>query len=726
MGVGATIDYEADAVVRAPRWMTRNGLEWVYRITTEPKRYWRRYLRDMEFFWLVFLDGLGLYLSARLSQGRRMIRTAMVGLGKMGLSHLAIVRAHPHVDLVVACDTTAYLTDILGKYAGLPCYDDFDRMLEREQLDAVVVSTPSTLHAPMVRRHSTAACTSSARSRSCSTSRRARTRLARARQVARQPGRLSLPLRRRVQGSGASSTRERSARPSRSRRSLRARSCCDPRAHVADEKNEGGGRCTTTRATRSTSSTSSSARRPRDGVARNKRLLARRRRRGLLVASSTPTGRPASSASTGATRAFARCRRRSASGAATAGVTADRQECQLFLREPHARARWRASRLDRALHDRADRRGLVLPARRGILGAGRLLRRAVKAGRSTASGRPSPRPWRPLISWSRDARRGRRAALRRRPWQPGRRRERRRPFEAFHCSSPRTPMDRVLFGDNQFFGVNHMSEEKARAQVDALPGRGAIIDVLDAAYDEGIRTFMCTTHERIARDLRSLPRHPDKYRDFDFYPCMPYAHKYANAVTEHGMLGALGRFLPEGNGWAPLLKGGSRWRRGRTSRALRELLIDAEMKMFHGLRRRSFLCRTCVTDLLLGLGSMSAFRIFPTTFGPLRDQAEPGFITMNCRACSLSLERARASTIRSSAPTSTRSASGCAAACRLTRTRSPSAASGRRHVGAGQRRVAAAGGDCLCVRAISAASSRSCSGHRDAGTSARRMRSSAS
>jgi exopolysaccharide biosynthesis WecB/TagA/CpsF family protein len=61
MGVGATIDYEADAVARAPRWMTRNGLEWLYRITTEPKRYWRRYLRDMEYFWLVLMDGLGFY-----------------------------------------------------------------------------------------------------------------------------------------------------------------------------------------------------------------------------------------------------------------------------------------------------------------------------------------------------------------------------------------------------------------------------------------------------------------------------------------------------------------------------------------------------------------------------------------------------------------------------------------------------------------------------------------
>lgn len=79
-----------------------------------------------------------------------MIRIAMVGLGKMGLSHLAILRAHPELDLVAGCDSTAYLTDILTKYSGLKCYDDFDLMLEQEQLDAVVVATPSKLHAPMV------------------------------------------------------------------------------------------------------------------------------------------------------------------------------------------------------------------------------------------------------------------------------------------------------------------------------------------------------------------------------------------------------------------------------------------------------------------------------------------------------------------------------------------------------------------------------------------------
>ena len=63
IGVGATIDYEANAVKRAPPWMTRHGLEWLYRLITQPRRYWRRYLRDTEYVWLLALDGLNLYRS---------------------------------------------------------------------------------------------------------------------------------------------------------------------------------------------------------------------------------------------------------------------------------------------------------------------------------------------------------------------------------------------------------------------------------------------------------------------------------------------------------------------------------------------------------------------------------------------------------------------------------------------------------------------------------------
>lgn len=68
----------------------------------------------------------------------------------MGLSHLAIVNTHPAVRVVAACDTSAYLTAALHKYTGLKCYPDLERMLAGEALDAVLIATPSTLHAAMV------------------------------------------------------------------------------------------------------------------------------------------------------------------------------------------------------------------------------------------------------------------------------------------------------------------------------------------------------------------------------------------------------------------------------------------------------------------------------------------------------------------------------------------------------------------------------------------------
>lgn len=43
-GIGASIDFLAGAVPRAPAWMSNAGLEWFYRLAKEPKRMWRRYL----------------------------------------------------------------------------------------------------------------------------------------------------------------------------------------------------------------------------------------------------------------------------------------------------------------------------------------------------------------------------------------------------------------------------------------------------------------------------------------------------------------------------------------------------------------------------------------------------------------------------------------------------------------------------------------------------------
>jgi hypothetical protein len=188
-------------------------------------------------------------------------------------------------------------------------------------------------------------------------------------------------------------------------------------------------------------------------------------------------------------------------------------------------------------------------------------------------------------------------------------------------------MDRLLFGDNQFFGVNHMSEEKARAQSMRFRDDEAIMEVLDIAYDEGVRTFMCTTHDRVAAICDRVRANPDRYRDFHFYPCMPYAHKYANAVTDYGMLGAVKRFLPEEGLLDAAMRGGMSLAKKDVD-GLATLLIDAEMKMFHGLSTPVIFLQNVVVDFLLGLGFNDAFRIFADHVRN-RYGAEPGFITMN-------------------------------------------------------------------------------------------------
>jgi hypothetical protein len=188
-------------------------------------------------------------------------------------------------------------------------------------------------------------------------------------------------------------------------------------------------------------------------------------------------------------------------------------------------------------------------------------------------------------------------------------------------------MDRLLFGDNQFFGVNHMSEEKARAQQLRFQDIEAVIEVLDAAHAEGVRTFMCTTHDRIALVCDHMRAQPDRYADFLFYPGMPYAHKYANAVTENGMLGAVKRFLPDEGLMDAALRGG-RSLATKDVEGMTTLLIDAEMKMFEGLKTPVIFLQNLVVDLLLGLGFESAFKVFADHVRDRYD-AEPAFITMN-------------------------------------------------------------------------------------------------
>ena len=188
-------------------------------------------------------------------------------------------------------------------------------------------------------------------------------------------------------------------------------------------------------------------------------------------------------------------------------------------------------------------------------------------------------------------------------------------------------MDKILFGDNQFFGVNHMSEEKARQQAIRFQDLSEIMRVLESAHELGAGGFMWTTHDRIAEVADLMRADPPKWSGFNMYPCMPYAHKYANAVTELGYFDALRKFLPK-DGIVDTVLRGSKAIATQDMSAIIGLLVDAEMKMFDGLKTPVIFLQNVVTDLVIGLRAVEALGAFAKHVQK-KYGAEPGFITMN-------------------------------------------------------------------------------------------------
>ena len=61
IGVGAAFDFHAGVKKQAPTWMQRSGLEWFFRLMSEPRRLWRRYLKTNSLFLLLIaLQATGL------------------------------------------------------------------------------------------------------------------------------------------------------------------------------------------------------------------------------------------------------------------------------------------------------------------------------------------------------------------------------------------------------------------------------------------------------------------------------------------------------------------------------------------------------------------------------------------------------------------------------------------------------------------------------------------
>lgn len=192
-------------------------------------------------------------------------------------------------------------------------------------------------------------------------------------------------------------------------------------------------------------------------------------------------------------------------------------------------------------------------------------------------------------------------------------------------------LDKVILGDNQFFGINHRSQEKAEEMLKRFGNIDNIFEVYDNAFECGVKAVMLNSNDKAVAICDRFRANKSKYGDIAWYPSIPYAYKYANMVNELGIFPAINEVLFKGNttgGVFSMIGKGASFVFTKDAMKMMEMLIDVEYKMFRDLNVKVFFLQNIITDLLLGYNIKDVFEHF-TEYIRKKYKVTPGFVTLN-------------------------------------------------------------------------------------------------
>ena len=201
-------------------------------------------------------------------------------------------------------------------------------------------------------------------------------------------------------------------------------------------------------------------------------------------------------------------------------------------------------------------------------------------------------------------------------------------------------IDKIIFGDNQFFGINHMSQDKAQQLTEKFYDIKNVYKVYDIAIELGIDSIMLNSNQRASEICDHFRKNENKYGDLNWYPSIPYPHKYANLVAEKGIFPAVNEMLfsntKKSDVFGKLIKGGGAIITKDVLK-LMCMLIDLELKMFRGLNVKVVFLQNIITDLLLGFGVKEVFVEY-CEYVKKKYNVLPGFTTVNLPYCKKKFE----------------------------------------------------------------------------------------
>lgn len=184
---------------------------------------------------------------------------------------------------------------------------------------------------------------------------------------------------------------------------------------------------------------------------------------------------------------------------------------------------------------------------------------------------------------------------------------------------------RAILGDNQFLGVNHADQAKAAELFERFKRPDAIIEVIGAAHESGVRDFMFTTHERYDAVFEEVKR-SNLFPGMHYTPCLPYAHKYWNKLSDKGLAALIRSTILQVN---PLhmVPAGLGLIFGQKRGTMR-VLTQMETFASKGLPLRGVFLQNLAFDFIMAMELHDVIEAFADAVSH-RLGAVPGFVTMN-------------------------------------------------------------------------------------------------
>jgi hypothetical protein len=191
-------------------------------------------------------------------------------------------------------------------------------------------------------------------------------------------------------------------------------------------------------------------------------------------------------------------------------------------------------------------------------------------------------------------------------------------------------IDPIILGHNQFIGVDHFTQDRARSRTQMFSETQKIIDIIKEFNHLGGGGMMMSTHPKIKSVVEAINNDPVLSKNFNLYPLIPYAQGYIRKANEKGIMGMLTESLAPADTKTKLkisFNAGINFLKKDIMNLL-PTIIDIEMLQFKNSRVNGVILHNVLTDLALAFKARNLFEFY---IDYIKDNyhTEPGFGTMN-------------------------------------------------------------------------------------------------